>query len=331
MSYDIEEIDEQLWRIALERPDGWPEPLQEANNVYLLSGAHPTLINAAHPSQFEGLCKGLREAGVEPAQIRRVVHTSWSIDVLGGIKNFPGVDHFAFSPDMHKPRDYASEIARRRQALLDLADRVLENEQPDGYDREEVEAFVASFWAPVPAALDFVPLRNGHSLRAGDLRLEVMASPGTGPGNMALFERSRGWLFCGDASTRGLPFQLTDVRSYLVSLERFLELDIQRLLPNRGRPSRHGGRVLQSSLGFINNFMSNAPSAMHNAPTLVEFVERDLGYRPESFVDLLWRVGVHRAMMRELVRAGMIEAKGEGLARRYGTDVDDPREEIRDW
>jgi hypothetical protein len=37
----------------------------------------------------------------------------------------------------------------------------------------------------------------------------------------------------------------------------------------------------------------------------------------------------YQTLLDELVRANHIQASGQGFARRYGTDVEDPRAELR--
>jgi hypothetical protein len=75
--------------------------------------------------------------------------------------------------------------------------------------------------------------------------------------------------------------------------------------------------------------MSNAPSVLFRSPTLPEFMERDWGFRPEHAAEIVWQGMMYHSLLEELVRADVIEAEGDGMARKYGTDVDDPREQIR--
>jgi glyoxylase-like metal-dependent hydrolase (beta-lactamase superfamily II) len=328
----VEQIDDELWAISLTRPQAWPESLQDPNRVYIIGGDNPAMINAGHPSQHEEVVAGIEaidDPRVEPERILRVVHTSWSIDVLGGAVNFPDADHFVSSPDMIRPSRYEALIEERRQAYRQLAEAAAD-QQPNA-DMEAVEAFVESYWPKMPESLPIIPIRNGQTVRAGAAELEIMGAEGPGPGNVALLERGRDWLFCGDMTTSGLPYQMRDLRSYMVALERLLDLEIGWLLPNRDRPRKRGDWAIRSAITFINNFMSNAPSAMFEEPTLLEFVERDLGYRPDDFVDLVWKASLYRELMDELVRSKMIESEGSGIERVYGVNIDDPRGEIRDY
>ena len=101
--YAIHRIDETLWQITLPNPSVSALPAARPINVYLFTGSAPALLNAGHPSQQRALAAALREIGVEPSRIERVVSTSWSIDVVGGIAGLPGADLFLLSPDMIQP------------------------------------------------------------------------------------------------------------------------------------------------------------------------------------------------------------------------------------
>lgn len=328
-SFTTEAVDEGLIRIALEKPDHWPESVAASNNIYLLTGDHPAMVNAGHPSQGDQVTKAVRSCGVEVADIERILYTSWSVEVLGGAKNFPGVDHFVASPDMVQPRAYADYIDGRSERLREFGRELAARDPIPEPDIDRLDAFVDRYFPPVPSELDFIPIRGGQIVRAAEAELDVLPSPGPDPGHVAFFDRRRGWLFTGDFAYRGLPYRLDDVQSYFVSLERLIELESDRVMPNRGESRERGSWTLQGGHRFINNFMSNAPSAMYEEPTLVEFARRDWGHVPEDYAEVVLRIEVYRALMRELVRSQMVDAEGEGLDRRYGTDFDDPRAQIR--
>ena len=331
--HDIERVTEQVHRIALDTPDGWPEPVSGPTNVFLLGAdSHaPALVNAGHPAQFEALCAALRQVDLDPSDIERVVATSWGIDVLGAAANLPNVDLFVLSPDMVDPRDYERYIAAERKAFRSTAQEIIEaHDAYETSDMEAVEAFVAQYFPPMPSALAFVPIRSGHTLACADFEFEVIATPGPADGHLSLYDADRRVLCSGAFTVTGLPRQIDEVQPYLISLERLLELDVDTLLPNRGEPVRdRGDWTLRRALRFLNNFMSNAPAAMHAAPTVIEFIERDLGHPIERLEELVIQMGRYKAPMDELVRSKMIDAEGRGLKRRYGVDIEDPRAPLR--
>lgn len=328
--FETESVGDGVTRIALSKSERIPQPAGNPNNVFLLEGDAPALINAGHPSQFDRLSRAVHSLGVDIADIGRILYTGWAIDVLGGAKNFPGADHFVRSPDMVRPRNYAAYIDREKRDLRNFAGELREREVFSDVEGDAIDAFLEDYFPPVPSELDFVPVRGGHVVRAADFEFEVVPAPGPGAGHTCLYESNRDWLFTGEFALRGMPRRVADVQSYFVSLERLVELDSGRVFPNRGEPRDRGSWTLQGAHRFINNFMSNAPSAMYEEPTLVEFARRDWGYVPDNFARAVLEMRVYRELLEELVRSRMIDAEGEGLDRKFGTDVEDPRGEIRE-
>lgn len=329
--HHIDRVNDDITRITLDKPDGLPALASEPTNVYLLHGDAPALVDAGHPSQFDALCRALRELDMEVSDLERIVYTSWNVEVLGAAANLPNVDHFVFSPDMAEPSDFEAHLAARRAQFRSLAERVVAQEESyDEDDLENVDAFLSAFYPPMPSNLRFIPLRSGHVVAAGSFRFEVMATPGPAPGHVVLYDAQKRTLFGGNFSASGLPEHMEEVQAYLISLERLQKLDVDTLLPTRGRPvEKRGDWTLRRALRFLNNFMNSAPAAMHNAPTVIEFIERDLGHHIDNLAELVLQLERYKAPMDELVRARMIDAEGEGLARRYGVDVDDDRAALR--
>ena len=75
--------------------------------------------------------------------------------------------------------------------------------------------------------------------------------------------------------------------------------------------------------------MNNATSALFESPTLPEFMERDWGFRQDHPAEVVWQGLRYRELLEELGRSDLINAEGKGVERRYGVDVDDPREQVR--
>ncbi len=325
--FDLHSISEGITRIELPAPVAIGEGLATPVNIYLIDDPSPALINAGHPAHSDNLLGALRACGVTPAQIERIIATSWQIDVIGGATHFPRADLFVLSPDMKTPRDYEMWVDTRRQIWRRLAQEIASFDE--GFEPAAVDDAVERFFPRMTRNLRFAPLRNGQFIQAGPLHLEVLATAGPGPGHMALYEADEQLLFCGDFAMSGLPDRLTDAQSYLISLERLAELPSKLALPNRGRTFEQGRWTVSRAANFLNNFLSNAPAVLVRAPTVMEFIERDRGVTADEPLKLMRGCLLFRALFDELVRTRTIAAEGQGLTRRYGVDVDDPREKLR--
>lgn len=329
MSYTLHEIEEGLTRIELEGLSECGEALGRGANVYVLGsqGGPVGLVNAGHPAQQDDLLAALHELGISPAQVSRIAVTSWEISAIGGASRFPGADLFVGSPDMQAPRDLEAQTERRRRELLARAGAVAGKEE--SFSLEAVRAAVRAYYPRVSQALRFIPLRAGHFVNLGGRRFEVLGTPGPGPGHLGLYAAERGYLFSGDFALSGFPEHLENPRNYLMSMERLAELGARWVLPTRGRPFTKGALTLGRAAKFVDNFLGNVTMALGKAPTVLEFIEQDLGRRPDEPVDLVVTHLVFQRLLDELVRTRSIGAEGEGIERRYGVDVDDHRKEIR--
>lgn len=325
----IHELDDCLVRIELPPVAGIPTALGGNTNVFLIEGPSPALINAGHPTQTDELVRALRARHISPADIERIVATSWRIDVLGGATRFPQADLFLFSPDMQQPVDYEAHIDRVRTRWSDAAETV--TGAVDDLEVDAIESCIDSFYPPTSRDLRFAPLRDGHFVCAGPIQMEVVATAGPGAGHAALYAADEQLLFCGDFQMSGLPDRIDDAQGYIVGLERLAELPSKRVLPNRGRTYKQGRWTVNRAVNFLNNFLSNAPAALVRQPTILEFLRRDRGGLPDDPMELVVTCERFRALLDELVRTRTIAADGDGIQRRYGVDVEDPRQKVRDY
>jgi glyoxylase-like metal-dependent hydrolase (beta-lactamase superfamily II) len=328
--YALHRLSDDLAVITLPKPAIAALPAARPNNVFVASAGTTTLINAGHPSQHRALCEALRELGVSPDRVDRIVATSWAPDCLGGAVNFPQADLLTISPDRRAPGRYEDYLEDERRLLRVWADALCALPAYAALDRAALDPFIAAWLPRTTNALPVLPLRAGHVVRAGALSLEVIAAPGPDPGHICLYEPTRRWLFTGDLTRDALPQHVDSVQGTLMGMERAMDLKPEVLLPTYAPVDHDGDFSLRRALRFLNNFLSNAPAAMHGGGrTLTEFVEQDLGFRPTHLVRLIYTLRSYAAFLEELTRSQMIDASGNGIHRRYGVDVEDPREEIR--
>lgn len=329
--YATTPLTETLWQITLAKPDITHLPYARPNHVYLIKDEHvPALINAGHPSQFNALKEALDHLGCPIEQIERLIITSWRPDCLGGVVNFPNADAFVLSPDMIQPNHYQQWIEQERKLRLDFAEQLQDFESfPYTIDMDALQHTLTTAFPDMPGPLNIIPVRTGHTIAAGHLRLEVYDAQGPDEGHMMLYARAQKWLFSGDIIHNGLPEQLYEVRLHLRALERADDLDVQWVLPNHDRVIKRAKLRIKHARLFLENFIDNAPLAMHNDPTLLEFVHQDLGIEPRDIIRYIETVRTYRILLEELGRSRLLDTKGEGLLRRYGVGLNDPRAPIR--
>ena len=299
----------------LELP-GWFEVGRGARptNVYLLGGDVPALIGAGHPATARTLTDALREHGTDPSQIRRVLSGSWSVDCVGAASSFPGADLFVGSLDFVAPRAWDEWADRHRAEITNLAAHA--GTHSDTWNPDDLTPYLEARFPRLTNHLEFVPLRGGQFVRAGDLTLEVVAAPGPHEEHVMFFEPEHRALFCGDFVVSGLgPMRRVD--DYLTTLERAIELAPEWILPAHGKPSEHTNWILKRMLRFCNNFLGATANALGEGKTVFEFVDADFGHEPQHFVEYLEAVEERRPFLDELAESRMIGVNGSGPERRY--------------
>jgi glyoxylase-like metal-dependent hydrolase (beta-lactamase superfamily II) len=181
-------------------------------NTYLIPGAAPTLIDAAEDSEayVDRVAEALER--VQPgAALVHVLATHGHGDHVAGV----------------------AAIARRWPGVT---------------------------FAKIPAAADdetgvaWTPLRDDQMTPAGDATLWVVATPGHAPDHAAFFDVRTSTLFAGDLVVNGgtvaiPPSKGGDLRHYLDSLRKVLDLQPRRILAGHGPPVDNPGALLRAYIG----------------------------------------------------------------------------------
>jgi len=91
-----------------------------------------------------------------------------------------------------------------------------------------------------------IPLRGGAVVDLGDIKLEVVATPGHTPGSICLYDQASRALFTGDTVFAGGSFGRTDLggssEHLLSSLETLGHYDVSALYPGHGEPVTVGAK-----------------------------------------------------------------------------------------
>ncbi len=184
-------------------------------NIVLIQGARPVLIDTGFGSDVPETERLLREAGIPPERLALIVNTHYHCDHVGG-------NHVLQSR-------YGVPIAAHRW------DAALIN-------RRDPEACSAR-WLDQPVEPYQVnqPLSEGDEIDAGEVRLQVLHTPGHTLGHIALYEPNEQVLICGDTVHADDVAWVSIFRDGAGALERAIETTERLLrLPVRWACSGHG-------------------------------------------------------------------------------------------
>ena len=107
-------------------------------------------------------------------------------------------------------------------------------------------------------------LHDGDCFDLGGRRIEVMHTPGHSPGHCCFYERSRGYLFCGDLLYYGCLdafYPSTDPLLYHRSIKKIAKLSVNRLFPAHHRIP--DGTALITDVEKAFNYLSNSDKLAH--------------------------------------------------------------------
>jgi hydroxyacylglutathione hydrolase len=197
-------------------------------NCYLIDAPRRALIDTGTASVPQGsLIPALAELGWQLSDLRIIINTHLHIDHAGGnaemLELSGGAIHIHRADAEYTDRDkYLEKYCREALRLIGDVDQIPQSEafqlqllgREWGVDRQLEEG-------------DEVDL-------GGDIRLQVLHTPGHTPGSASFYWESEGWLFSGDAiSGRGgrapgfpLYFDATDYRE---TLKRVRDVPVKTL------------------------------------------------------------------------------------------------------
>ncbi len=206
----------------------------------LETAAGPVLVDSGwdDPGSLEALSTGLRDRGLEPGDVARVLVTHAHGDHYGL------ASHFA--------RENGADISIGEQELEGLNRMIRDRDGLETARYERLERLGAQSLIPALQARGSVPpfdwelpdrlLAGGQELAVGERTLRVIPTPGHTRGHVCFLDADSGLLFSGDHVlphiTPSIGFGASPAESalqhFLISLARVRNLDVQRVLPAHG-------------------------------------------------------------------------------------------------
>lgn len=212
------------------------------SHVYLVNGGDElALIDAGFGPGTEEILQNIRQDGLDPGRISKIIVTHYHADHAGGSARM----RKATGASLWAPREAAATIrnADAEQIGLNWAKRF--GFYPSDYELE-----------PCQVDREF---QDGDRIRVGDLQIEAIATPGHCMGHYCLLldGGDRICLFSSDHVFWGGAIILQNVRDsnvqqYAASMDRIAALEFAALLPGHLTPSLSNGRrhVLAAVDGF---------------------------------------------------------------------------------
>ena len=225
--------------------------------AYLLDGV---LIDTGCAHTAPELCKAL-----EGTQLTHIVNTHTH------------EDHFGANGPLQRQYKHLEILAHP------LALPVLED--PRG--RIYLHPYRRLFWGwPEPSHAD--PIADEAWIETGDLRLQVLYTPGHSPDHICIYEPEHGWLFTGDLFVGGWERALRegyDIWQIIASLKRISAYPATVMFPGSAHIRENPKQELEAKIGYLEEF-GDKVLTLHRKGWDVNAIVRALCGKP-MFIELV--------------------------------------------
>lgn len=254
-----------------------PLPGYAANQVYVLLGAVPTLIDAGHPdpSAQEALDHGLLSLGLGRADLAQVLYTHTHVDHLGGGILTWTADDLGHVEQRLPSRAVDAGVDRnfgRYTRRLHAWDPWLESLPPHPIVSQwiKLRRHRSNSWTAVEEDTGRVmggrPLLPGTWVDAGDRRLLVVEGRGHDPYHVVFLDEGGEFAITGDivllTPTPLLPPMDDDATTYREALGRLRFLAPRSVFPAHGSIFRDGPAAIRGALALFDRFADGVLSVV---------------------------------------------------------------------
>lgn len=236
--------------------------------------------------------QALRERGVGGRDSILSVRLAPSVHVVlapnPGVMTGPGTNTYVVGRDPAVVIDPAVDDERYLDEVLSVAGRVrsavVTHRHPDHVAGvaalvRRTGATVRAWGSATAGGVPVVPLAEGDRVAAGDAELVVLHTPGHASDHVCLLLSDRSGLFAGDnilgEGTAVIAPPDGDMRAYLGSLRRILDLGVERIFPGHFRPVENPDEVIRGYIEHREQRERAILEALAVGPlTVEEIVER---------------------------------------------------------
>ncbi len=228
-----EEILPGLYRVVVPLPGN---PLKEVNSYILTSPGHNLVIDTGmnRPECQAVLQAGFDELGIDP-ECTDFLATHLHADHQGLISTMMGERSRAYMGELDTPVFRSGGNTWSKDGFMgNYAER-------SGFPADDLEASMQNhpgFKYSSARTVDYIPLKEGDTLKVGDYTLEILHTAGHTNGHICLYDREKKLFFSGDHVLGDITPNIATwsaeddpLDSYLTSLKRVDDLEVDLCLP----------------------------------------------------------------------------------------------------
>ena len=249
----IEEIGPSLFRVKI------PQPFYEPNNVHVLTGPEPALIDSGYVQNLGLLQGALRTIGLSLGKIRHIFYTHDHLDHITAalvMRFYSNAKLYGMQGMSHAVGDYTQHMNKMQRAM----DRLIYKAHSDPAVRAPLLARFRKGWTGFlqsvhrgekvdPILRMDAELVEGDVVPVGNRELGFLYTPGHNCWHLSPYILGEGIYFTGDLVLQNVSSVYAELdgnlSDYHQSLDRLLRLPIRRLLPAHGAEPKDPQRQIR--------------------------------------------------------------------------------------
>lgn len=245
-----------------------PQPFYSPNNIYVILGREPALIDSGYVRNLGLLQRSLAQINLSLRKIKHIVYTHNHIDHISAaltIRAYSSAKLYGMKGMAAATGDYLDYMHTFQRAM----DRLVYKAHVDPLQRklglerarQGLGAFVESVEksAKAESALRLdVELQEGDVIPVGDREIGFLHTPGHCRWHLTPYLVGEGIYFTGDVVLQNISAVYAEMdgnlQQYKQTLERLLRLPIKRILPGHGDEPSNPARMLKvliKTLGLL--------------------------------------------------------------------------------
>jgi len=326
--FEIREIESDLYRITL------PQPLYEANQVYLIKDERPLLIDSGYIDSIGNLAMALKSIGLSLNKIHTCIYTHNHIDHISAGLLFSTYAKKMKKMGHHKLEDvsdyllYFHSWVTENERLLKLAF----NDEKERAKREKElrnrwYEFLKHFENPSKKIGDRYihldkGLEEGDVINTGKYNFKIIETPGHNKWHITLLEEKMKWLFSGDLVIGNIPAIYNSLegslKDYIASMNRLLQYDDYAFFPGHGDVITSPKKKIKIMLRTISMLERSILKKVTSTPIDLYNLTQQIIGKAAHYQDALM---VSMALMESILRKLLKENKLQSTLYHNGYEV----------
>lgn len=258
---EVEEIGKNIFKIVI------PQPFYDPNNIYILNGKEPTMIDSGFILNLGLLQRSMKKIGLSLSKIKHIFYTHNHLDHISAsltLRAYSNAKHYG----MQGMAKFVGNFKEHNDSFQRTMNRLVYKAIPDPEKRKKeilrtekghidlLNAMKGSKKTTPNLKMD-VELVEGDVIDIGDRLIGFIHTPGHNMWHLTPYILSEGIYFTGDLVLQNISSIYAEfdgnLSHYHRSLERLVNLPIKRILPAHGpepQNPKRGIKILIKTLNF---------------------------------------------------------------------------------